>query len=201
PATANVGWPPKKTKKWSMGHRTALLQLAAQHQIWPMKHKNDKQKERKQAFEQACRTGVYKEIFENKPDNTIKSMYENLLKRKRAHNKAAISGGTGTSPPPLDAESAALDKAAATLVDAIASSASQVKKEKDECEAAEELRQERIHKSRDDGMRNCMPGAGATAFPKPNFLPGRGGGTRPAGGGGSTGGRADGAHGSAAGGG
>lgn len=73
-----------------------------------MKHKNDKQKERKQAFEQACRTGVYKEIFENKPDNTIKSMYENLLKRKRAHNKAAISGGTGTSPPPLDAESAAL---------------------------------------------------------------------------------------------
>lgn len=51
---------------------------------------------------------MYKEMFVNKSDSTIKSMYTDLLKRKRAHNRAAISGGTGTSPPPLDPDSAAL---------------------------------------------------------------------------------------------
>ena len=64
-------------------------------------------------------------------------------------------------------------------VDAVAAAAQQMKKDAAASELDEAARQERIHNSRDKGMQNCRPGSGSTPFPKPNFSPGRGGGTRP----------------------
>ena len=77
----------------------------------------------------------------------------------------------------------AQDKAAGAVVDAISAAQLVIKKEKKALEKVEEDIQARVDSSRNKGMKNCKPGPFSTAFPSPAFRAGRGGGTRPSGGG------------------
>ena len=71
------------------------------------------------------------------------------------------------------------------MVDAISVAQLVIKKEKEALEKVEEDIQARVNSSRNKGMQNCKPGPFSTAFPSPAFRAGRGGGTRPSGGGSS----------------
>ena len=78
----------------------------------------------------------------------------------------------------------AQDEAAGAVVDAI-NVAQLVIKKKEAFEKVEEDNQASVNSSRNKGMQNCKPGPFSTAFPSPAFRAGRGGGTRPSGGGSS----------------
>ena len=73
----------------------------------------------------------------------------------------------------------------AAVVDAISVAQLVIKKEKEALEKVEEDIQARVNSSRNKGMQNCKPGPFSTAFLSPAFRAGRGGGTRPSGGGSS----------------
>ena len=77
----------------------------------------------------------------------------------------------------------AQDKAAGAVVDAISVAQLVVKKEKEAFEKVEEDNQAPVNFSRNKGVQNCKPDPFSTAFPSPAFRAGRGGGTRPSGGG------------------
>ncbi|CAN0325246.1 unnamed protein product, partial [Ectocarpus sp. 4 AP-2014] len=70
-------------------------------------------------------------------------------------------------------------KVTGNYVDAVSAAALQMKKVADNEKAEEAERTLRIYRSRDEGLRNCLPSSFATEFPCPKFLPGRGRGERP----------------------
>ena len=77
------------------------------------------------------------------------------------------------------------DKAAGAVVDAISVAQLVIRKEKEAFKKVKEDNQARVNSSRNKGMQNCKPGPFSTAVPSPAFRAGRGGGTRPSGGGSS----------------